>query len=135
VEFRESIDNTIITLAIARGSSDEKNSLVDKTLVLYKLLHEPEPDMSAIIELDRELNIILVKMTGNPVFEWIMHALQSGFSSYDFALYEDENFRKQTAENWVATAREIAACEPLKAQSYASRHYIFLRECIKDKFR
>lgn len=135
VEFRESIDSTITALAIARGSIEEKKNLVDKTLVLYDLLHTPEPDMATIIELDRELNIMLVKMTGNPVFEWVMHALQSGFSSYDFALYEDESFRKQTADNWVATAREIATNEPLKAQSYISRHYIFLRECIEKKFR
>jgi DNA-binding FadR family transcriptional regulator len=135
VEFRESIDSTITTLAIARGSADEKNSLVEKTLVLYKLLHNMEPDMSTIIELDRELNLMLVKMTRNPVFEWIMHALQSGFSSYDFALYEDENFRKETADNWIATAREIAACEPIRAHSYISRHYIFLRECINEKLR
>lgn len=132
VEFRESIDNTITTLAIARGSKEEKNHLLEKTFTLHKLLLTPEPDMESIIELDRELNLLLVQMTKNPVFEWIMHALQSGLSSYDYALYQNHEYRKETAENWIATAREIAANEPLKALSHVSHHYILLKRCISE---
>lgn len=132
VEFRQTIDNTISTLAIARGEKSEKEKLVSTATRLKELVLRNEPDMEPIIELDRELNTIFVKMTKNPVFEWVMRALQSGFSSYDYALYQDAEFRKKAADNWISTAKEIEAGEPLKASSYVNNHYLLLKECINS---
>lgn len=135
-EFRESIDRTITTLAIARGGAEEKNELVAKADTLLDFLQPSELDLEALGELgelDRELNMLLAKMTKNPVFEWIMGALQHGFSSYDYALYENPDYRQKTIANWCETARLIAANEPLKALAAIGTHYVLLQRCVAEK--
>ena len=133
IEFRESIDRTITTLAIARADAAEKQRLVEETARLKEFLVQDEPDMLALGEMDRELNIRLAKMTGNPVFEWVMRAIQLGFSSHDYALYEDPYYREKTIANWNETAREIAANEPLRALSFIGYHYVLLQRCVAEK--
>ncbi len=131
-EFRESIDRTITMLAISRGTLEQKQELLQSSQRLQDHLADGDADMAALAELDRELNVMLARMTGNPVFEWIMRALQLGFSSHDFSLYEDTDFRRKTIENWGATARYIADNELLQALSSVGAHYVLLRERAKQ---
>lgn len=131
-EFRESIDRTITLLAIARADASEKQQLVAEVEKLRECLEQPEPDMGALGEIDRELNIRLAKMTGNPIFEWVMQALQLGFSSQDYALYDDPDYRQKTVENWAETARHIATDEPLRAFSSIGAHYAMLQRCVEE---
>lgn len=133
IEFRESIDQTITTLAIARGDVGQKKALVEGTEKLKEFIHQDDPDLEVLAEMDRELNVNLARMTGNPVFEWIMQAMQLGFSSHDYALYEDQYYRERTVENWAQTASKIAENEPLKALSSVGYHYVLLRRCIAQK--
>jgi DNA-binding FadR family transcriptional regulator len=133
IEFRESLDRTITTLAIARGTEAEKKSLLRKALKLEELLRQPTQDPARISELDRELNIDLAMMTRNPIFEWIMRAIQLGFSSYDYTLYDDPDYRTRTAANWTETAREILRGEPLRALGFSTQHYALLQKCIEEK--
>jgi len=133
IEFREHTDRAITIMAIARAGEDEKQELVKAAVSLKSMLAEPDPDMAEIGELDRKLNIRLARMTRNPIFEWIMSALQQGFSSHDYALYENLRYRERIAANWSDTAREIAANEPLKALFFISNHYFLLRRCIASK--
>jgi DNA-binding FadR family transcriptional regulator len=133
IEFRESIDRSITLLAIARGCRDEKARLLRETVRFEALLNEAEPDFSAVSELDRELNLMLARMAGNPLFEWVMHAVQMGFSSHDFFLYQDPAYRHKAAANWNDTARAIADGESLLALSFIGRHYGWLRQCVKNK--
>ena len=130
IEFRESVDQTITLLAVARATSAEKNRLLAEALRFESLLRAPEPDLVVTAELDRQLNLMLAGMAGNPLFEWVMHALQMGFSSHDYALYEDPDYRDRAAANWRDTARAIAANEPMRALSFIGRHYGLLRECV-----
>ncbi|WP_051689478.1 FadR/GntR family transcriptional regulator [Pelobacter seleniigenes] len=130
-EFRESLDRTITMLAIARGSAGDKQQLVAKTEQLREFIEASHPAMEMLAEIDRELNIRLARMTGNPIFEWIMSALQLGFSSHDYALYDDLEFRRKTILNWCETAHHIAANEPLRALASVSSHYALLRDCVE----
>ncbi len=131
IEFRESIDRSITSLAIARGTIEEKNALVEGTRKLESTLQSEEPDMTSVGEMDRELNMQLARMAHNPVYEWMMGALQLGFSSYDYALYEDPEYRMQTVANWIETAEEIRAAEPAKALASITMHYVLLRKRVK----
>ncbi|HKL48199.1 MAG TPA: GntR family transcriptional regulator [Desulfuromonadales bacterium] len=133
IEFRESIDQTITTLAIARGEESQKQNLIEGTEKLQAFIQQSDPDLEVLAEMDRELNVSLAKMTKNPVFEWIMQAIQLGFSSHDYALYEDRYYREKTMENWVQTAHRIAENEPLKALSSIGYHYVLLRRCIAER--
>lgn len=130
IEFRESVDQTITLLAIGRASPVEKDRLLEEALRFEALLRAPDPDLVVAGELDRKLNLMLARMAGNPLFEWVMQALQMGLSSHDVALYEDPDYREQAAANWRDTARAIAASEPMRALSYIGRHYGLLRACV-----
>ncbi len=133
IEFRESIDRTITLLAIGRADEDEKRQLLEATEKLEAALKESDPDLVAVWEMDRELNLRLARMTRNPILELIMHAMQLGLSSYDHALYDDEDYRNRTADNWRKTALYIARGEPTKALAYISYHYLMLQTCLEEK--
>ena len=132
IEFRESMDRTITILAISRSTHEEKQALLDKTLEFETLLKLDDPDMDILGELDRELNIMLAQMTRNPIFEWIMQAIQLGFSSHDVTLYKGTHYREKTAANWRNTALAIAEGEPLKALSFISYHYAMLLQLMDE---
>lgn len=133
IEFRESIDRTVTMLGIARGSAAEKADLVKGAKDLWDAVTSDDVDLAALIEMDRRLNLQFAKMTKNPIFEWIMEAMQLGFSSLDHALYETRKFREKTVCNWVATAQNIADGEPMKALSTIGSHYIMLRNCLAER--
>ena len=126
IEFRESMDHLITDLAIARGSLEQKRQLQEKAEALTAVADEAS--MELLAELDRELNLLFAKMAGNPIFEWIMQAIQLGFSSMDNALYEDKEYRQYVVDNWGHTAREIARHDPIRAKSFISFHYMILRK-------
>lgn len=132
-EFRESIDRVITILAIARADASEKQELIAETNILRDMLDQPEPDKECLAKQDRVLNIRLAKMSKNPVFEWVMEAIQHGFSSHDYALYDEPEYRKKTADNWRETAQRIAENEPMKALSSISAHYALLQRCVAEK--
>jgi GntR family transcriptional repressor for pyruvate dehydrogenase complex len=101
IEFRESIDRSITLLAISRGSQQEKQTLVDRATAFEELIHAPAPDMQTVAESDRELNLLLVKMTRNPMFEMVMRTIQAERDDVTSAVpldYEtvDSQFREQT---------------------------------------
>lgn len=133
IEFRETMDRSITQLAISHATRDEKETLVEEANRLSAMLREEAPDLLAASELDRGLNIMLARMARNPLFEWVMHALQIGFSSQDHALYEASKFRRVVADNWRHTAKAIADGELLRALSFISHHYVLLRQCIEEQ--
>ena len=133
IEFRECIDRTVTTLAIARAGQKEKQDLLNGSIELHRLLSCEDLDWDAVARLDQKLNLDLVKMTKNPVFEWVMQTVQQGFGSYDHALYEDEYYRDKAATNWVETARAILENEPQQALSFTGYHYVLLQRCLKER--
>nr|WP_320010729.1 GntR family transcriptional regulator [uncultured Desulfobulbus sp.] len=133
IEFRESLDRTITPLAIARGSREEKEELLEKARKLEGFFLQDKPNMEQLAELDRDLNLQFAQMARNPIFEWIMHALQIGFNSSDFNLYNRAEYRNKTAENWRHTAQAIADGEPLKALSHISYHYAMLLQLLESE--
>lgn len=134
VEFRDSIDRTVAILSSTRGDEEERKQLVEMAHHLLEVASQSgEPDMEKISEIDQNLNLLLAKMTKNPVFEWITRTIQLSIGSYDSIIYEDQYYRNKTIANWVNTAKAVAAGETLQATSFCSYHYVLLRRCIKEK--
>ena len=132
-ELRESIDRTITLLAISRGTSEEKRELLEGAQNLAHLAESGDAAGVSLIEWDRQLNIMLAKMTKNPVFVWLMQAMQLGLNANDHALYERAEFRHQTIQNWIDTAWFIDVNEPLKALSCISNHFVILKKCLESE--
>jgi GntR family transcriptional regulator, transcriptional repressor for pyruvate dehydrogenase complex len=129
-EFRESIDQSVALLAMSRCDTAQNQQLLDLVFELEQAGAEKEVDLAKLGELDRSLNLLIAQMAKNPIFEWVMDALQQGFSSHDYTLYEDVEFRAKTIKNWRATALHITNREPLKTQASISQHYLLLQACI-----
>lgn len=132
IEFRESIDRTVTILAISRGEESEAKALLKGVEDLEKAGWGETPSMQRISEVDRDLNLLLVKMTKNPLFDWIMRTIQTSLGSYDYMLYEDADYREKTINNWRETAMAIADREPLKALSFTGYHYVLLNRCLRE---
>lgn len=133
IEFREAIDRAVTTLALTRAK-DEEHQLLEKLCEdLTEATGQEPPDMDRVIEIDRQLNLAFVKMTRNPIFEWVMRTIQLGFGSYDYVLYEDPYYRAKTVTNWRETAKQIADGELLKALSFIGYHYLLLNRYIKER--
>lgn len=133
IEFRESVDRTITLLAVSRGSDADKRALVQGAEELEREVRGDQPDLTRVAEMDRELNLMLARMADNPIFEWIMRAVQLGFSSHDYALYEDQGFAAKTVDNWTETARAIAAGDPMRALNSIGFHYSLLRRRVTER--
>jgi DNA-binding FadR family transcriptional regulator len=133
IEFRESIDRTVTILAISRGSEGEATALLKGVEELEEAGLCHDSSMERIRKVDRELNLLLAKMTKNPIFDWIMQTIQISFGSYDYVLYEDAYYREKTIKNWRETAAAIADREPLVALSFIGYHYVMLNRCIREK--
>ncbi len=133
IEFRESLDRSITSLALARGTKAQKQQLLKLAEEMRDAIRSSESDMSSLSERDRELNLLFADMAHNPVYKWIMQAIQQGFSSYDLVLYLDPEYREATASNWADTAKAIADNEPLRALSFVGMHYALLRRRIGEK--
>lgn len=134
VEFRDAVDETEVILASIRGDREEKRQLVEMAMQLSALNTRPGgPDIEKIKAIDREMNLLLAKMTKNFVFVWMKNTVQLSIGSYDSLLYENPKYRDKTIDNWINTAREIAAGEPLRALSLCAYHYVLLQSCLKDK--
>lgn len=131
IEFRESIDRTVTVLAVARASEEDRRALLDGAEGLRDAALG-RAEMLELVDRDRELNILLARMSGNPVFEWVMRAMQKGFGSHDFALYEDKEYRDWTTANWVDTARSIMDGDPLRALAFVANHYVLLRRRLAE---
>lgn len=133
IEFRETLDRTITQLAIAHAPQREKDELLKEALRLEAMLREDEPDLIATSEMDRHLNLTLARMARNPLFEWVMHALQMGFSSHDYALYQHPTYRERAAANWSDTAKAISDGQLMRALAFIGHHYVLLRQCIDEQ--
>lgn len=132
-EFRESIDQTVAILAISRSSDQQKVEFQQLVEQLQTLNSKTPCPLDEIGEIDRQLNLQLSAMSGNVLFQWVMHALQQGFSSSDHQLYDDPIFRQHTVANWHETATHLLNSDPLKLSSAISHHYRLLRECVDRK--
>lgn len=131
ITFRESMDQTIAALAIVNASPEDKEALLGGARTLSRIAHEPEPDQHLLGEMDRELNVRFARMSGNPVFEWVMGAMQLGFSSQDYALYAHREFRERTGRNWQQTAQSIVDGDLMRCKALIGRHYLLLRDCVQ----
>ncbi|PJC86139.1 FadR family transcriptional regulator [Vibrio sp. HA2012] len=132
-EFRESVDQSIALLAMSRATDEQKSQLMAGIEYMENIVAQDPMDFSELAEADRKLNLLLAEMANNSIFEWVMHAMQQGFGSYDNNLYNNPDFLRQTVENWRHTAMQIINREPIKLQASISRHYLLLQECLEQR--
>ncbi|MFM2477262.1 FadR/GntR family transcriptional regulator [Celerinatantimonas sp. MCCC 1A17872] len=132
IRYRESMDHAMAAQALTQASQEQRQTLVPMATKLAQLAEDEATSQQQLGELDRNLNIAFAKLSHNPVFIWMTQAMQMGFSSQDYKLYEDTQFRLLTAQNWAHTAQALANGDLQQTHAYISKHYLLLRECVQN---
>lgn len=130
IRYRESMDHAMAEHALTRATEDERQALVPLATQLATLAEDKAASQQQLGEMDRDLNMAFAKLSHNPVFVWMTQAMQMGFSSQDYKLYENIQLRVLTAQNWTHTAQALASGDLQQTHAYISKHYLLLRECV-----
>ena len=132
-EFRECIERTAATLAAVRATPHDLRALK----VLIRQLEEESgletPDMDKMAALDKDLYLLMVRMTGNPVFEWVVKTVQLTYGPYDSLLYQEPLSRREAVSSWKEFAKALEAHEPVKASSVVSHHFVRFNRYLSQK--
>ncbi len=134
LEFQYAMDQAILVPAVANASQGQIHSMEKLADQLVLLCNEKDPDFEQISNIDKELNLLMVKMADNPFFEWMMRSVQLAFRSYEFVVYQTPELRLEIARNWRSTVEAVQDRDLQKATRLYGHWYILLEQCLKDKF-
>mgnify|MGYP000017640248 FL=1 len=134
LQFRYGFDRSILCVAIGKATMAELQKMTVLADQLLELCQEKKIDLKKISAVDMKLNFLLVEMTKNPFYDWIMRIIQLSFGSYDFALYEDPTFSSQTAQNWVYTAKALLNRDFQAGMQCFGHHYVLLDQCLRQRY-
>lgn len=135
LEFQYAMDQAVLIAAITNATDSQSLSMLEFAMNLVDLCDCDEPDFDRIAHIDRKLNLLMVEMTGNPFFEWVMRTVQVSFRDYEFIVYEQPESRRAIAQNWQKTARAIQARDLQKGLRLYGHWYVVLEQCIEDRCR
>ncbi len=134
LQFRYGFDRSILCVAIGKATDNELLTMTTLADELMNLCQEETIDFEQISSIDLKLNFLLVEMTKNPFYDWIMRIIQLSFGSYDAALYEDPAFRCETALNWVHTAKALLNRDFQGGMQFFGHHYVLLDQCLRKRY-
>ncbi len=134
LQFRYGIDQAILSIAIKEGSDDECRKMARLAERLLDLCRSNPPDMTAIANADRDINLCLVEMTHNPFYEWVMRTIQLSFGSFDHVLYENPQTRLEVGINWKRTSAALRERDIQKAMQWFGHWYVLLERGLHKRY-
>lgn len=134
LQFRYGIDQAILCVAIKEATEVECAKMSGMADRLLALCQTDSPDMAAISQADREINLCLVEMTKNPFYEWVMRTIQLSFGSYDHVLYEDPQARREVGINWRHTTDALMEGDIQKAMQWFGHWYVLLERHLLERY-
>lgn len=134
LEFHYAMDQGVLIGAISNATEFEIKSMQKLADQLQQLCDQSSPDLNQISIIDKKLNLLMVEMTKNPFFEWVMQTVQVSFRAYEFIVYELPDVRKTIALNWKNTARAIDDKDVQKALGLYGHWYVLLEQCLQQRY-
>ncbi len=134
LEFQYAMDQAVLCAAVTNASFHHIERLARLADDLVRLCSSPEPDYEQISATDKSLNLLMVEMTDNPFFEWMMRSVQLAFRSYEFVVYKTPDVRMEIALNWKSTADALKTRNFQKAMRLYGHWYVLLEQCLKEQF-
>lgn len=134
LEFQHAMDQAVLASAVTHAAPHHIERLNRLAEELVGLCKSPEPDYERISATDKKLNLLMVEMTGNPFFEWMMRSVQLTFRAYEFVVYQTPSVRMEIALNWKSTADAVKARDFQKATRLYGHWYVLLEQCLRDQF-
>ena len=134
LEFQYAMDQAVLTAAISNAADCHIDRLTRLADDLVCLCGSPDPDYEQISATDKKLNLLMVEMTDNPFFEWMMRSVQLTFRAYEFVVYQTPAVRMEIALNWKSTADAMRARDFPKATRLYGHWYVLLEQCLREQF-
>jgi DNA-binding FadR family transcriptional regulator len=134
LEFQYAMDQAVLAAAVTNGKPsdiDQLDALADE---LVLLCGAQDPDYEQISAFDKKLNLLMVKMTKNPFFEWMMRSVQLTFRSYEFVVYQTPSVRNAIALNWKNVAQAVRNQDFQRATRLYGHWYVLLEQCLRKQF-
>jgi len=134
LEFQYAMDQAVLAAAVTNGRPDDIDGLDALADELVLLCRAENPDYEQISAIDKKLNLLMVKMTENPFFEWMMRSVQLTFRSYEFVVYQTPSVRNAIALNWKNVALAVRARDFQRATRLYGHWYVLLEQCLGKQF-
>ena len=134
LEFQYAMDQAVLAAAVTNGEAsdiDRLDALADELVLLCRA---ENPDYEQISAMDKNLNLLMVKMTKNPFFEWMMRSVQLTFRSYEFVVYQTPSVRNAIALNWKNVALAVRERDFQRATRLYGHWYVLLEQCLRKQF-
>nr|WP_319393264.1 GntR family transcriptional regulator [uncultured Desulfobacter sp.] len=134
LEFQYAMDQAVLAAALTNGKPSDIDQLDTLADELVLLCGAPDPDYEQISALDKKLNLLMVKMTKNPFFEWMMRSVQLTFRSYEFVVYQTPSVRNAIALNWKNVAKAVRNRDFQRSTRLYGHWYVLLEQCLRKQF-
>lgn len=131
LEFQYAMDKAVLFSAVNNAVESEIDRMAELAQQLNVLCNEENPDFEQIASIDNQLNLMLVEMSGNPFYAWIMRSVQLSFRDYEFIVYKGTATRKQIGLNWQNTAKALRTKDVQKALRLYGHWYVILEQCLE----
>ncbi len=133
LEFQYAMDQAVLSSAMTNAAPSDIHRLEELAEELVVLCSSHDPDFEQISATDKKLNLLMVEMTDNPFFEWMMRTVQLTFRSYEFVVYQTPEVRMEIALNWKSTAKALGNRDIQKAARLYGHWYVLLEQCLEKQ--
>lgn len=129
-EFRESVEDTIAGLATERASEEDFDRLTGILEELHNLIDASHMEaLDAFYDAESRLHIELAKITRNPIYQWVISAVNY---NYSHLLPNEEHDLKRIYWEWCQIIKAMKRREVTKVQGMIKTHVVkygtFVRE-------
>jgi GntR family transcriptional regulator, transcriptional repressor for pyruvate dehydrogenase complex len=121
-EFREGTEGVVAALATERASAEDIDQLEINLKTAQQLLVMDPPDFVKFWEAESHLHVMMAKLSGNIIYEWVLSAVQTKIHSYIHFLPKTLEKLKITVEEWKRIIYEMRRREVSKVRILASAH-------------
>lgn len=129
-EFRESVEDTIAGLATERATEEDFDRLAGILEELHHLIDASHMEaLDAFYDAESRLHIELAKITRNPIYQWVISAVNY---NYSHLLPNEEHDLERIYWEWCQIIKAMKRREVTKVQGMIKAHVVkygtFVRE-------
>ena len=121
-EFREGTEGAVAALATERASVKDIDQLEADLKKAQQLLEKNPPDHIKFWEAESRLHVMMAKLSGNIIYEWVLSAVHTKVHSYVQFLPDAVEDLKNTANEWERIFYWMRQGEASKVRTLISAH-------------
>ncbi len=121
-EFREGTEGAVAALATERASTKDIDQLEADLKKAQQLLEKNPPDHIKFWEAESHLHVMMAKLSGNIIYEWVLSAVHTKIHSYIHFLPTASEDLKIAVEEWERIFHGMHRREVSKVRTLVSAH-------------